>query len=264
MITLDGPIFNKESLTRTLSKRIRREGVRRRPIETLTVHPMIWRPFRRVHWHCSMIRGQEKREFSSLLDEQCAPLSKEPDERLLLWRPRYVAFPTTMIAEDDSVPLIDDVESSLVVILEGITSRRNSAQEREKEMEKKVRRMQSDMRAAVSFLIPRTPAALRREDQTVAERKGVQAVIISSSIVTNCPRTAVIDDAVLGDRVYVGTITAEYRSIEGKSSRWVFLETPGASSMKQATRSGSALTRLCRLNDSCLDRVRGSVNSGPS
>jgi len=211
-----------------------------------------------------MIRGQKKRVFSSLLDEQCAPLSKEPDERLLLWRPRYVAFPTTMIAEDDSVLLIDDVESSLVVILEGIMSRRNSAQEREKEMERKVRRMQSDMRAAVSFLIPRTPAALRREDETVAERKGVQAVIISSSIVTNCPRTVVIEDAVLGDRVYVGTITAEYRSIEGKSSRWTFLETPEASSMGQAIRSGSALTRLCRLNDSCLDRVRGSIKSESS
>jgi hypothetical protein len=209
-----------------------------------------------------MIRGQEKRVFSSLLDEQSAPQSKEPDERLLLWRPRYVDFPTTMITEDDSEPLIDNVESSLVAVLEGIMSRRSSAQEREKEMEKEVQRMQSDMRAAVSFLIPRTPAALRREDQIVAKRKGVQAVIISSSIVTNCPRSVVIEDAVLGDRVYVGTVAAEYRSIEGKSSRWTFLETPGASSMEKAIRSGSALTRLCRLNDSCLDRVRGSVKSG--
>ena len=73
---------------------------------------------------------------------------------------------------------------------------------------------------------------------------------------TNCLIEDNIKSGQLGDRVYVKTIAAEYINNETSKSRWIFLETPGASSINDALKQGRALTRICSLNDQCRIRIK--------
>ncbi|MCK4566223.1 MAG: hypothetical protein KAU48_02830, partial [Candidatus Thorarchaeota archaeon] len=79
------------------------------------------------------------------------------------------------------------------------------------------------------------------------------------SLVTNCSPRDIITSVDISERVFVETIIAIYRAIDG-TSRLLLLESPGTNSLNGAVKAGMALTRLCKLYGNCRELVSKMSN----
>lgn len=255
--------FDQEPLTRFLSKRIQTQGIfRSRPLETLTVHPFVWRAFRRVRWeYVTEDRGPVRSSYS-LIDEQCAGVVSDFNESILLWRPRYAEITPKSLPNLVDFP-IDAVSEDriLQVQIKTLIENRKIAQLTLSGVTPSLREQQSGVITGLGAFVPRTPARRRREEILVAERKPAQGTLIATSLVTNCPETSEILKGDLDERVGVGTIVAELRHLEKGTTRFLILETAGVSSFDEALTMGRALTRLCELNPNCRKALKSRLTS---
>jgi hypothetical protein len=198
----------------------------------------------------------------SLIDEQLASRVKVFDERLLLWRPRYVGLKPVDEARDEPVPAANRV---LKVVIEELLQHRARAQDALTEIGPDLHRLQADSLSPLSLVLPRYLFRGKRERVLAERQQPFAGTLLATSLVTNCTPDLTIQAAVLEDRVGVGTVIGEYRDLETAATRLLALEAPGAASLKAAFNAGRALTRLCELSRSCEVFLRALVNltTGP-
>ncbi len=256
--------FNNEVVTRFLSKNIRHQGfIRRQPLESLTVHPLVWRPFLRVRWQCRTSKPPYVRTQHSLLDEQTAPIVSDFNERLLLWRPRIATLePVTMSGKPEhSIKETIIEKDKLQAVIDDLIQQRTAAQQVMEYINPKMRRLQADPMSALGSVLPRKLIRGRSEQELIEEYQKTQSIVLATSIVTNCAQEDSIEQGVLEERVAIGTMMAEYRDLETKALRLIFLETANVKSLSEALFAGRALTRLCWLNGKCQKMLQTVFDS---
>jgi hypothetical protein len=252
-----GAEFSSKQLYNFLTKRIQSQGLRRQPLESLMIYPPVWRVFRRVRWESIQENGEQAKPCYSLLDEQLASCVIDPNEMILLWRPHYATLPTCHLSEPEKFPRIFVAnEPTLQNVIHKFTQKRYMAQVTLSTVNSSLRHVQSGIITAFGAFIPRTPARRRQERELVKEKKGLQSFLTASALVTNCPERFLIQQGVLEERIGVQTIIAKYTQIETGSTRYLFLEPPGATSLEKALKNGQALTRIYSLNSKCQKLLR--------
>ena len=251
MKALESPNFSRNDIERYFASKIRKKGIiKRETSEEMIVTQLFWRPFRIVRWHSS--EGGEV--STSLVDEALCAEEMNDDESLLLWRPKYTVVELVEIHDAVLVETID--EYSVKKVVDALIKRRNDAQQRLYELEPEVHAIQADRRVSASFILPRTPGGLRRDEEIMSKRQPDLGIMLATSIVMNCPEGSEIIEATLDERVLVGTVLAKYTEIETGKSRNLHLEMPGAETLRVAERNANALTRLCSKNENCRCRVQ--------
>ena len=252
MKVFSGPQFDPNSLKAYFNRRIKKKGMlSKQPLETVEVSQCLWRPFRLIHW----IDSKETELGITLVDESLGVSSLEKDEQLLLWRPRYVGLEVDEPTSINSALSSDFLNDDLVIqTSESLIKRRQEAQIALLELDPDS--MGVDMQAAFSFLIPKLPASRRKRVKVEDEARPLLAIIRGTSMLAKVPQDAVIKTARIGERVFVGTYIAAFRKLDTDDVRFEVMETPGASSMKDAVIRGRPLTRLCVINDA----TRASIN----
>ena len=247
--------LNKVDLEEILQKKAKTTGLlTKKPIETLESYKVVYRPFKRVTLNITGLRVGDTSKTVSLIDEELAPLIQDSDHRLLLWRPNYSNLRTIA---DDTIELdkeLDSNEDSLQGIIDDMMEERWTSQELDEEMRPKLRRLQADPLTTISIILPRFPGGLRKEQLILEERKASHAYILATSLVTNCSPRDIITSVDISERVFIETIIAIYRAIDG-TSRLLLLESPGTNSLNGAVKAGMALTRLCKLYGNCRNLV---------
>jgi len=252
----EAPDYSIEALTKYLEGQIRREGIiSKRDLETLEDIRVVHRPFRRIIWELESPTESEGKRSISYIDEQLSSIISDSDHRFLLWRPRYSDLG---LAERDASEVcysgIDNTEAVKKVVEDLILHRWNG-QELDEELRPKLRSLQADPLSAIALIIPRSPYGLKREETILAERKEIHSFVLASSLVTNCSPKDIMVSAEISERVFVKTVTAEFRDSSDETMRLLHLETPGSASLKDAQKSGLALTRLCKLYPECVDII---------
>ncbi|MFW9805534.1 MAG: hypothetical protein ACFFFK_02235, partial [Candidatus Thorarchaeota archaeon] len=172
-----------------------------------------------------------------------------------LWRPRLASFDIEDVNED--IVEIDNTESIQQVVDDLILHRWNG-QELDDELRPKLRSLQADPLTTITLIVPRSPYGLKREEKILAERSEIHSYVIASSLVTNCSTKDIILSSEIENRVYVETVSAEFRNLLDNSSRMLFLEIPGSDSLQDAQKSGKALTRICELYPDCIEIITQS------
>ncbi len=193
-----------------------------------------------------------------MIDEDLAGSITDVDHRFLLWRPRLVNLNEESITEERKRNQYSGKEESVQEVIDEIVRLRLKGQEKDEELRPKIRSLQADPLSSIAFIVPRSPGGIRREEKLLDERKWSHAYVMASSLVSNCSPKDVISSAELGTRVYVETVVAEYRKIENNETRLLILETPRTSTLRDAQKAGSALTRICQLYKTCFDRIQDS------
>ena len=250
------PEFENDKIFKFLSRKIRKKGIiKREPLESLEVHFDVFRPFRFVKWKCSGGTRILKNNRVSLLDETLAPIVKDLDDQLLLWRPKYSCLEMHDSEEFKQKDIPEDIEFHLQSVIDNLVRRRAESQEILMAIDSDLHKLQRDAMSATSLVLPRSPSYPRKESQLVDEKTLNQSILVATSLVANCLIDDDITSGQLGDRVYVNTIAAEYIDNDTKISRWEFLETPGAKSINEALNHGRALTRICSLNEQCKIKI---------
>lgn len=252
----EAPEYSREVLTKYLEGQARKEGIiNKRNLETLEGIRIVHRPFRRITWELENPTGSEEKRSISYVDEQLSSSISDSDRRFLLWRPRYANL---RIIETDASEVghseIDNTEAVKKVVDDLILHRWNG-QELDEELRPKLRSLQADPLSAIALIIPRSPYGLKREETIIAERKEIHSFVLASSLVTNCSPKDIMISAEIGERVFVKTIVAEFHDISNDNMRVLLLETPGSESLRDAQKSGFALTRICGLYPECLDMI---------
>ncbi len=195
-----------------------------------------------------------------MIDEVLTGSITDPDHRFLLWRPRLVNLNEESFTEEMEENQYSGLEESVQEVVDEMVQLRLKGQEKDDEMRLKIRSLQADPLSSIAFIVPRLPGGIRREEKLLDERKWSHAYVIASSLVSNCSPKEVILSAELGTRVYVETVVAEYRKIENDETRLLIIETPGTSTLRDAQKAGSALTRICQLYKTCFDRIQDSYS----
>ncbi|MFX1330847.1 MAG: hypothetical protein ACFE9W_04800 [Promethearchaeota archaeon] len=236
-----------------MQQQVRRKGVLRRELaEEIVNFPPLLRPFREVIWYLK----EDATDCRSLIDESISNVSLTPDQQLLLWRPRYAHFSWIEDEQSTHSTANSDLEDSCVqALVDDLIARRMTAQRNLDDSEDEVRKSQADKRAALSFLIPRLPDSIRRQEDMEEGRRPSQGILVASSLVMDCPQDSRIIRGKLGSRFWVHTTMTEFRNLETQSRRLVFLESPTTGSLREAVSFGRALTRLCQLNEDAMSLV---------
>ena len=252
--------FEHEKIIKFLSRRIRKKGIfNRETCESLDVHFDLYRPFRFVKWKCSGDTSDVDNNRVSLLDETLAPVVKDLDDQLLLWRPKYSGMKMDEIEVIKQEDIPENIEFHLQSVIDDLLMRRTESRDVLLAIDSDLHKMQRDAMSATSLVLPRSPSYPRKESQLVDEKKLNHSILVATSLVANCHIEDDIKSGQIGDRVYVNTIAAEYINKETSETRWIFLETPGASSINDALKQGRALTRICTLNEHYSMRIKESL-----
>lgn len=250
----EAPDYSMEILTKFFERHTRKVGIiSKRSLETLEQVTMLYRPFRKILFELETASGRKK--AVSFIDEQLSPSIADNDHRFLLWRPRLASFNIEDVNEDHAE--LDNVESIKQIVDDLILDRWNG-QELDDELHPKLRSLQADPLTTITFLVPRSPYGIKREDKILAERNEIHSFVIASSLVTNCSPKDIMLSAEVEDRVFVETVSAQYRSTTDDSQRTLYLETPGSNSLQDALKSGRALTRICDLYPDCIETIAQS------
>ncbi|MFX1482341.1 MAG: hypothetical protein ACFFCP_04045 [Promethearchaeota archaeon] len=231
----------------------------RRKVETLDRVLVLYRPFRRITFTMSTndtSTGVTKTS-TSLIDEDFASISKDPDHMLLLWRPRMASLIESVEENDKPDPYPGNQEAVNRVIDE-LVQLRQRGQEEDDELRPHLRSLQADPLSSVSFLIPRSPGGIRREEEILENRRETHAYVLAASLVTNSALNDRIESKEIGERIFIETIVAEFKDLKSGKSRIVLIETPGSKTMNEAEKTSSALNRLCSLYDECYNRILDS------
>ncbi len=242
----------KLALENALEKLVKKSGfLSKKPQEVLEDYQIIYRPFKRVTLKLIGINSDEIVTKESLIDAELAPLVVDDAHRLLLWRPKYIECETfTDTSKED--PVLDHV--AIQSVIDEMMEQRWHAQDFDEEMRPKLRRLQADPLSTFSVILPRTPGGIRKEKELVKDRAPMHAYILATSLVTNSTSKEIITSADIGNTISIETIIATYRNDDG-ATRVLALETPGTNSLKEAIKSGRALTRLCELYGECREKV---------
>jgi hypothetical protein len=260
MKVFTAPEFEREKIVRFLSDKIRKKGIiNRENCESLEVRFDLLRPFRFVKWECSGDTIVPENHRVSLIDEDLAPIVKDLDDQLLLWRPKYSSLKIEEFETINQEETNEDTGFHLQSVIDDLVRRRSESLEILMTIDSDLHKIQRDAMSATSLVLPRSPSSPRKEAQLVDEKKLNHSIVVATSLVTNCLSEDQIKSGHLGDRVYVKTIAAEYIDKETSNSRWVFLEIPGAKSINDALKQGRALTRICSLNEQCKMRIKQSI-----
>jgi len=248
--------FDAESLQEFFESKSKKQGLfKREPLEETKYHPLIWRPFRYVHW-----LSEEGEELGiSLIDEElaCSVLLNE-DEQILLWRPRYSDLDTCECEDCQPVALdIASEQDSIQKIVDALMERRKGAQLTLAELSQE---RGVDPQAALALVIPKTPGRQRKKQRIEDKIRHHHAILAGTSLVSDVPQEAIVKSGEIRDRVYVGTYVAEFRDYTCGDVRLGFMETPGASSLRAAWSLGRALTRLCELSDESRKQIQKSIS----
>jgi hypothetical protein len=244
--------LEKIDLEAMLQKQVMSRGFRSKASdESLEHFRVILRPFRKIILNATRSRINESFKALSLIDEELFPFVTDENHQMLLWRPKY--FDSTIVSQDmDYESSID--EDALQKVIDEIMEKRWQSQDYNDELRPKLKRLQMDPLAVITFMIPRTPAGLRKEQAIIDDRKESHAYVLATSLLTNTSPRDIITSAELGETVLIETIIANYKS-EDESSRLLFLETPSTNSFSEAIKTGKALTRLCELYGECREIV---------
>jgi hypothetical protein len=211
--------------------------------------PFAWRPFRRIRWECVNEKGVATKPCFSYLDQRCISATKEPIERLLLWRPNYANLqPESMTQEETKNWPNNEEKTALNQFISQVIQDWKAAQTIVTSLTTEIRDTQSSILTAFGAFVPRTPARRHREHELVENRKSHQAMLRALSLVLNCPEQYSIKEGIVEDRIGVGTIIAEYTHLQEQTQRLIALETAGAQTLAEAQKNGRPLTRLMALN----------------
>jgi len=240
------------NLETMLKKQVKSTGFRsKKPSETLESYRVVLRPFRKIILNAKRIRNDESFQTQSFIDEELFPYVSDPNYQMLLWRPKYSDV-TSVSQEMEYESSID--EKALQNIIDEMMERRWQSQEHNDELRPKLKRLQLDPLSAVTFLVPRTPGGIRKEQAIIDDRKESHAYILATSLLTNTSPNDIIISSNLGETALIETIIAKYIS-EDETSRLLVLETPGTKSINDTVKAGRALTRLCELYGDCREIV---------
>lgn len=242
--------FNHDEIESFFRKKVKRKGIlSKQDMESVTIFPPVWRPFRFIKFNASRISSDEKESFHSLVDETLAPLAIVSNDWFLLWRPKYLAnniqerdevnSPTSSISEPSG--LQDYIDAFVVKIQE--------SQKTLFEMDEELRGIQLGSGAAFPMLIPRSPKSRHRENDLAQERKSIHGFSVAASLVTNCPLDYRIDSVEIKMCVCLQTIMASFQEIESGKERLLFLENVGKGSPDKALQNGIALSSICEKDD---------------
>jgi hypothetical protein len=258
---LKAPKYTDSEIKRFLESEVHREGIlSKKELEILERVMIINRPFRIIKLKMSEIGSNSNLELesSSLIDEDLAASIPDTNHLFLLWRPRLMALLDHHTEEIEEVDPYPGNEGAVRRIVDAMLSLRFQAQEEDDELRPQIRSLQADPLTTIAFVVPRSPGGIRREEKILEERKEGHSYILASSLVTNCKPRNLIKHADIGERIYVETIVAEYRHLENNSTRLLFLETPGSSSLKEAKKAAGALTRICEIYSDCKSNFQDS------
>jgi hypothetical protein len=217
--------------------------------EHLEDYQIIFRPFKRVTLNVVGINNDEIITKESFIDAELAPLIEDGNHRILLWRPKYVGCETVTDASIEEAILNNTAIQS---VIDDMIEQRWQAQDHDEEMRPKLRRLQADPLIPFAIILPRTPGGLRKENVIVEDRTPMHAYVLATSLITNTASRDIIASSDIGNTIAIETIIATYRNEEGLT-RLLALETAGTDSLKEAIKSGRALTRLCELYGDCRE-----------
>lgn len=247
LMVFDAPEYTTDELRAFFENQIRREGVlKRKNLEVLDDIQLVQRPFRKISWKLENPSGSEKKERCSFIDEELASMISDSDHRFLLWRPRYAILKIKESEGSVDIPFIDNADKVQEVVDE-LVLLRWKGQELDDELKPRLRNIQADPLSAIALIVPRTPYGLKREAKLLEERRDIHSFVLASSLVMNCSPKDIVTSVDIGEQVFVKTIIAKFREFSNEISRMLFLETPGASSLRDAQKSGLALKRICDL-----------------
>ena len=252
MKVFETPEYSHDDMTKYLEGQVKKEGiVNKRNLETLEGIRVFYRPFRKITLILENPLNSEEKKSTSYVDEQLSSIINDSDHRFLLWRPRYANLSTLEADSSEGGDSMSDNSEAVKKLVADLILQRWNGQELDEELRPKLRNLQADPLSAIALIIPRSPHGLRREETILAERKETHAYVLASSLVANCSSKDIMVSAEIGERVSVRTILAEYQDISNDNKRLLFLETPGSGSLRDAQKSGYALTRICDLYPDC-------------
>jgi hypothetical protein len=260
---LKAPAYTDEEINAFLLSEIQREGTfSKKDVEVLERVMVLNRPFRKISLKLRDIGSSSsvEKESASLVDEDLAGSIPDTNHLFLLWRPRLATLLDQQTEEIDEADPYPGNEVVVKEIIDDLLSLRWQAQEEDEEMRRKIRSLQADPLTTIAFVVPRSPGGIRREEKILNERKEGHSYVLASSLVTNCKPGNVIHAAEVGERIYVETVVAEFRHLEKDTTRLLFLETSGSSSLKEAKKAATALTRICQLYSDCKSSFQDSFS----
>ncbi len=257
MRVLSSREFDSESVQEFFESKSKKRGLfKREPLENVIHFPLIWRPFRYVHW----LDEEGEGVGISLIDEELSSsVVLNEDEQILLWRPRYANLETHECKKSkpaDSDVTVDD--DSVQKIVDALVKRRNDAQDALEELTPEGRG--ADPQTALALVIPRTPSRQRKREKIADEIRYHHGILAGTSLVSDVAQEAKVQRGEIRDRVYVGTYLAEFRTHKTDDIRLGAMETPGASSLRSAWSLGRALTRLCELSDASRKLIEETIS----
>ena len=252
MKVFEAPEYSHDAMTKYLEGQAKKEGiVNKKNLETLEGIRVFYRPFRKITLILESPSGSEGKRSISYVDEQFSSIISDSDHRFLLWKPRYANLRILETNSSEGEYSVSENSEAVKKVVDDLILHRWNGQELDEELRPKLRSLKVDPLSAIALIIPRSPQGLKREDTILAERKEIHSFVPASSLVTNCSPKDIMVSAEVGERVSVRTILAEYQDVSNDNKRLLFLETPGSVSLRDAQKSGFALTRICDLYPDC-------------
>lgn len=253
---LSAPEFDSEAVQEFFESKSKKRGLfKREPLEEMNHFPLIWRPFRFVHW----LDEEGEQLGASLIDEELASsVSLNEDEQILLWRPRYADLETHECKDCKPVPSGAANDDSIQKIVNALIKRRNKAREALEELAPEGRG--SDMQTASALVMPRTSGKQRKKQKVADEIRYHHGILAGTSLVLDVAQEVKVHRGEIRDRVYVGTYLAEFRNHNSGDVRIGAMETPGVSSLRAAWSLGRALTKLCELSEDTRKKIETSTS----
>jgi hypothetical protein len=257
MKILKGPNYDDASLYSYAMAKTRKKGLlRRESLEYYTIGKKTMRVFRFIHF----FNNEGQPISTSLIDDECASISMDFEERLLLWRPRYVNLAQEeMPFEFPKEKASDEKVKSVQVAVEELIKERKTAQEQLAELQPKITKIHEGWRSTASLFLPRSPSSIMKDEDIAKMKRSKDAVVRASSLVIGCPDTASVESATIGDSILVATTLIKFSSIDDNSMRILVLENPSAQDLEDALSKGRALTRLIEINEKCRHIIVSDV-----
>jgi len=247
MKILKGLNINDDLLHAFATLKTKKKGlIRRESLEHYQIGKKIVRQFRYIHFF------DAEGEFisTSLLDEEFASIVKDFEERLLLWRPRYI----NLVKEEASFEfpgIKTNNEEALRFVAEELINTRKKAQENLLSLQTEIAKTQNAWKSTASLFLPRTPSSIMKQEDIARMKRSEDAVIRASSLLIGCSDYSVIESVKIGDSILVATILIRFSSHNGESNRILVLENASAENFEDALSKGRALTRLLDINEKC-------------
>ncbi len=249
MKILKGPNFDEESLDSFAMTKTRKKGLlKKESLEDYKIGQKIMRVFRYIHF----IDNEGESVSRSLIDEEFISITMNFEERLLLWRPRYVdlteeessfKFPVKKVSDEKVKALHNAVEE--------LISQRKTAQEQLDDLQPEISKIQDGWKSVASLFLPRSPSSIMKQEDIARMKRSKDAVVRASSLVIGCLDTSFIESATIGDSILVATTLIKFSSYDNESVRLLALENPSAQNIEDAVSKGRPLTRLMEINEKC-------------